>query len=160
MPVRFAEKKDLERVNALRRQVNGLHVAGRPDIFKPGFPKELRDYVFTVFNDPRQAIVVNERDGVIRGYAVLHHITRPETPYMYERDYLDIDEFGVDEACRRQGAAAEMMEFIRAYAKEKGFQKIELNMWEFNQSALAFYEAMGFTTYRRYMELDIGREGS
>ena len=155
MPVRFAEKKDLERVNVLRRQVNDLHVAGKPDVFKPGFPQELRDYIITVFNDPRQAIVVNERDGVIRGYAVLHHITRPETPYMYERDYLDIDEFGVDEACRRQGVAAEMIEFIRAYAKEKGFDKIELNMWEFNQTALAFYEAMGFATYRRYMEMDV-----
>ena len=155
MPVRFAEKKDLERVNALRRQVNDLHVAGRPDIFKPGFPKELRDYIFAVFNDPRQAIVVNERDGVIRGYAFLNHITRPETPYMHERDYLDIDEFGVDEACRRQKVATEMMAFIREYAKEKGFAKIELNMWEFNRTALAFYEAMGFATYRRYMEADV-----
>ena len=155
MPVRFAEKKDLERVNALRRQVNDLHVAGRPDIFKPGFPKELRDYVFTVFDDPRQAIVVNERDGVIRGFAVLHHITKPESPYSYEKDYLDIDEFGVDEACRRQGVAAEMMDFIREYAREKGFAKIELNMWEFNRSALAFYEAVGFTTYRRYMETNV-----
>ena len=155
MPVRFAEKKDLERVNALRRQVNDLHVAGRPDIFKPGFPKELRDYIFAVFNDPRQAIVVNERDGVIRGYAFLNHITRLETPYMHERDYLDIDEFGVDEACWRQGVATEMMAFIRVYAKEKGFAKIELNMWEFNRTALAFYEAMGFATYRRYMEADV-----
>ena len=155
MPVRFAEKKDLERVNSLRRQVNDLHVAGRPDIFKPGFPKGLQQYIDTVWKDPRQAIIVNERDGVIRGYAFLNHITRPETPYMYERDYLDIDEFGVDEACRRQGVAAEMMEFIKEYAREKGFDRIELNRWEFNRSALAFYEAVGFATYRRYMEMDV-----
>lgn len=155
MPVRLAEKKDLDRVNALRRQVNDLHVAGKPEVFKPGFPKELQEYIYTVWKDPRQAIVVNERDGVICGFAVLHHITRTETPYMYERDYLDIDEFGVDEACRRQGVAAEMIGFIREYAKEKGFQKIELNMWEFNQTALAFYEAVGFTTYRRYMEAEV-----
>ena len=155
MPVRFAEKKDLDRVNVLRRQVNDLHVAGRPDIFKSGFPKGLQQYIDTVWKDPRQAIVVNERNGAVCGYAFLNHITRPETPYMYERDYLDIDEFGVDEACRRQGVAAEMIDFIRAYAKEKGFGKIELNMWEFNRTALAFYEAVGFATYRRYMEMDV-----
>ena len=114
--------------------------------------------IFTVFNDPRQAIVVNERDGVIRGYTVLHHITKPESPYSYEKDYLDIDEFGVDEAFRRQKVATEMMEFIKKYAREKGFHKIELNMWEFNQTALAFYKAIGFFTYRRYMELDVGKE--
>ena len=29
------------------------------------------------------------------------------------------------------------------------------NMWEFNQDALAFYEAAGFKTFRRYMEMMI-----
>ena len=41
------------------------------------------------------------------------------------------------------------------YAKEKGLHRIELNMWEFNQGALAFYEATGFVTFRRYMEMFI-----
>ena len=72
---------------------------------------------------------------------------------MKERDFLDIDEFCVDEVFRRQGIASAMIEFIRRFAKEKGFHRIELNMWEFNEGALAFYEAVGFRTYRRYMEM-------
>ena len=72
---------------------------------------------------------------------------------MYERDFLDIDEFCVDEACRRQGVASAMIRFIRDFAKERGYHRIELNMWEFNREALAFYEAAGFTTFRRYMEM-------
>ena len=152
MSVRLAKENDLDRVNELRRQVNDLHVKGRPDIFKPGFPKELSDHVYTIWSDPRQRIVVCERDGVISGYAVLNHITRPETPFMTERDYLDIDEFCVDEAYRRTGVGTELMQFIRSYAEELGFSRIELNMWEFNADALAFYEEIGFTTYRRYME--------
>ena len=153
MPARFAKEEELPRVNELRKQVNDLHVAGRPDVFKPGFPDELRNYLYTIWNDPEQEIVVDEKDGVLRGFAVLHHIVKPENPFMHVRDFLDIDEFCVDEACRRQGAAREMIDFIRDYAKEKGFHRIELNMWEFNQDALAFYEAMGFSTYRRYMEM-------
>ena len=43
MSVRFAKKEELPRINELRKQVNDLHVAGRPDIFKPGFSEELRD---------------------------------------------------------------------------------------------------------------------
>ena len=76
MSVQLAKENELERVNELRRQVNDLHVKGRPDIFKPGFPKELSDHVYTIWSDPRQRIVVCERDGVISGYAVLNHITR------------------------------------------------------------------------------------
>ena len=155
MTVRFAAEEDLPRVNELRRQVHALHAAGRPETFKEGFPDELRDHLYTIWNDPEQEIVVAELGGTVCGFAVLHHIVRPETPFMYERDYLDVDEFGVGPAFRRQGAASQMVDFIRGCARERGFGRIELNMWEFNREALAFYEAAGFTTYRRYMELPV-----
>ena len=155
MAIRFAVREDLDRVNELRKQVNELHVQGKPEIFKPGFPDELRDHIYIIFDDPLQKIVVEENDGVIRAFAVLHRILRPETPFMFPRDYLDIDEFCVDQSCRRQGIAAEMIRFIRDHAKSEGFERIELNMWEFNQDALEFYEAVGFTTYRRYMEMKL-----
>ena len=74
---------------------------------------------------------------------------------MFERDYLDIDEFGVDESHRRKGVASAMISYIRDYAKKQGYTRIELNMWEFNRDALAFYEAAGFVTYRRYLEMKL-----
>ena len=152
---RFAREEDLERVNELRRQVNDVHVAGRPETFKPGFCDELRDHLFTIWKDPNQRIVVAEQEGKVCGFAVLNHIIRPENPFMYVRDYLDIDEFGVDGNSRRQGAASAMIAFIRDWAKEQGFSRLELNMWTFNYGALAFYEAVGFTTYRKYMEMPL-----
>lgn len=155
MTIRFATERDLEQVNALRRQVNELHVQGKPEIFKPGFSEELQNYIYTIFADPQKSVVVAERDDTIAGYAILNRVRRPETPYMFVREYLDVDEFGVDEACRRQGVASELIAFIRACASREGFDRIELNMWEFNQNALAFYEAAGFQTYRRYMELKL-----
>ncbi len=151
--VRFVREEDLDRVNELRREVNDLHVAGKPDVFKPGFCDELRDYIHVIRADPQKRIVVAELNGQICGFAVLNHIVRPENPFMYERDFLDIDEFGVDENFRRQGVASAMIRFIREYAKENGFRRLELNMWEFNRDALAFYEAAEFRTYRRYMEI-------
>ena len=158
MVVRFAEYGDLERVNELRRQVNELHVQGRPQTFKPGFPKELRDHVYKVFADPEQRIAVCEAEGEIRGFAVLNHVIRPETDYMFERDFIDIDEFCVDENYRRRGIATELIRFCADHARKLGFDRLELNMWEFNSDALAFYEAVGFTTYRRYMELQLRNE--
>ena len=155
MKIRFAEENELNRINELRRQVNDLHVAGKPGVFKPGLSQELQDYIYEIWDDPEKEIVVAELDGVICGFAVLNHFNKPENPFMFERDYLDIDEFGVDEAYRRQGVATTMIDFIRDHAVKKGFHRIELNMWEFNEDALAFYEAAGFTTYRRYMEMFI-----
>ena len=150
--IRFAREEDLPGVNELRRQVNALHVKGKPDVFKPGFSKELEDFLYVIAKDPQIWILVAARDEKVVGFAVLHHIAKPENPFMYERDFLDIDEFCVDEHHRRQGIGTAMMDRIRAFAKEKGFRRVELNMWEFNREALAFYEAAGFHTFRRYME--------
>ena len=153
MEVRFAKENELDHINELRKQVNDLHVKGKPDVFKPGFSDELRDFINVIWNDTEQEIVVAVTDGTICGFAIIHHINKPENPFMKERDFLDIDEFCVDEAYRRKGVATDLITFIKGYAKEKGFHRIELNMWEFNRGALAFYESVGFETYRRYMEI-------
>ena len=155
MIIRFAKEAELDQVHVLRKQVNDIHVEGKPEVFKAGFGAELRNFIYDIWADPEQKIVVADMDGMICGFAVLHHINRPENPFMKERDFLDIDEFCVDAGHRRKGVASEMISFIKNYAREKGFHRIELNMWEFNQDALAFYEASGFKTYRRYLEMFI-----
>ena len=153
--IRFAKENELARVNELRKQVNDLHVEGKPEIFRAGFNDELRDFIYKIWKDPEQKIVVAELNGVVCGFAILHHIHRPENPFMRERDLMDVDEYCVDKEYRRQGIATKMISFIRNYTKEKGIKRLELNMWEFNQDALAFYEAVGFKTYRRYMEMKV-----
>ena len=155
MVIRFAKEDELEKINVLRKQVNDLHVEGKPDVFKPGFSEELQNYVYYIFKDPEQKIVVADKDGELCGFAILHHIYKPENPFMKVRDFLDIDEFCVDEKHRREGIATALVDFIKNFAKEQGYHRLELNMWEFNQDALAFYEAAGFETFRRYMEMFI-----
>lgn len=153
--IRFAKETELEQINKLRKQVNDLHVKGKPEIFKSGFSEELKNYVYDVFYNERKKIVVCDCDGIIAGFAILNHISKPESPFSYARDFLDIDEFCVDVHYRRQGIATRMIQYIQDYAKNEGFDRIELNMWEFNQEALAFYESIGFTTYRRFMEIKL-----
>lgn len=150
--IRFAEKKDLERVNELRRQVSQVHANGRPDIFRAEFRSEMRDLIYSIWESENKDIIVAVQDNIICGFACVQYITKPESPYSLERKYYQVAEFGVDENYRRQGIGRELFQYIRADAKKKGFNRIELDMWEFNEGALKFYEAVGFRTYRRYME--------
>ncbi|MBE6935899.1 MAG: GNAT family N-acetyltransferase [Ruminococcaceae bacterium] len=152
--VRIATIEDLPRVNELRQQVNDLHVAGRPHHFKAGFPEELQEHA-KVYLEENHDILVAEREGVICGFACVSYVERAETPYSYARRYYEIEEFGVDPAYHRQGVATELFAYMKEEARTRDFERIELNMWEFNASALAFYEAMGMKTYRRYLELEL-----
>ena len=152
MVIRMAQASDLPRVNELRRQVNDVHVAGKPEMFRPGFTEALQQHVYTLYGSEGHDILVAETEQGIVGFACIKLVDRPETPYRRAQRYLDVDEFGVDERCRRQGIGRALFARIREVAQERGVQRIELNMWEFNEGALRFYEAIGFSTYRRYME--------
>ena len=100
-------------------------------------------------------ILVAERDGIICGFACVAYIDLPESPYRYARHFYHVGEFGVDTAFHRQGVATELVTFMKQDAKEKGFNQIELDVWEFNPEARAFYEAVGFECIRRYMEMKL-----
>lgn len=150
--VRFARKEDAEAVNALRKEVNDLHVQGRPDLFKPGFGPELKQHVLTYLEENENCYAaVEEQEGRIRGMVMVDYIRRPEGPYSYERAFCHIAEICVAEAFRRQGVGKALMDFVKEDAREKGFQRIELDVWSFND-ALSFYEAEGFTVFRRFLE--------
>lgn len=59
--------------------------------------------------------------------------------------------FGVGEGHRRQGIGRALFAAIRDAARERGLTRIELDVWAFNESAVRFYESIGFHTYRSYM---------
>lgn len=153
--VRFAEERDLARVNELREQVSDLHANGRPDIFKPGFCRELQDRVYALWQSEDSDVLVAERDGVICGVACVEYLTKQESPYCQARRIYYITEFGVDSAFHRQGVGRELLEFMREDARARGFARIELDVWAFNEDAIRFYEAMGFQTFRRFMEWNL-----
>lgn len=157
--VRFAEEGDLPQVNELRRQVSDLHAKGRPDIFKPGFCQELQDRGHEMWRAEDSDVIVAEREGVVCGMACVEYLIRAESAYAQERKTYYVTEFAVDEAYQRRGVGRELLAFLREDARKRGFSRMELDVWEFNAGARDFYEALGFHTFRRFMEWDLEDEG-
>lgn len=153
--VRFAGEEELEEVNRLRMQVNELHCNGRPDIFRPDGWEFIKDFLYVRFREEESGVIVAVDGQEVVGFAVVQFMHTPDTPYKRARDFYHVEEFGVDEKHRRQGIATALMEFVKADARARGFQKVELDMWQFNEVALQFYESVGFSTMRRYMEMEV-----
>lgn len=158
--VRQARREDLPRVNELRKMVNDIHVENRPDIFKAGFPKELQDYIYDRLEEENTDILVAEMDGVICGFASIAYVNRPETPFSRPRKFCDVGEFCVDSAYCRKGVGTALITHIKERARSRQINRIELNVWEFNEGAQRFYENVGFRVFRRDMEIDCSTEGS
>lgn len=153
--VRYATRDELEQVNKLRRMVNDVHISGRPDIFRADFCDELKEHIYQKFDGDNSDVLVALTDNKICGFAAVEYINKPISPYTLARSYYHIEEFGVDLDYRRMGVASSLIRFIRGDAAKRGYNRIELDMWEFNESALEFYNTIGFKTYRRYMELEV-----
>ena len=151
--VRPADYEELARINEIRRYVNDVHVAGRPDTFRPGFCQELEQVLYRRYETENWNILASVVDGKIAGFATVEYLDRPESPYNLARRMYHVEEFGVDPAFHRMGVATALVEYMKRDAAQRGYPRIELDMWEFNQGALAFYENVGFQTYSRYMEL-------
>ena len=61
--VRPARFQELARVNEMRAFVNDVHVAGRPDTFRPGFCRELEQILYKRFEAETWNILVALLDG-------------------------------------------------------------------------------------------------
>lgn len=157
--VRPARREELETVNVIRRQVNDLHAQGRPDIFKPGFAEDIRRRVVEFHEREDADVLAAVCGGEICGFAMINLVDRPETVYGYARRYYHVDEFGVDGGHRRLGAGRALVAYMKKDALRRGYDRIELDMWAFNEGAMRFYEACGFKVYRRYLEMtDLSEE--
>lgn len=152
MVIRQAREADKQAVNELRKQVLLVHAAGKPEFFPASFSSELAYHLNILFMQENAEVLVAESSGELLGFACIEFVDRPGSPYRMPVRYCHVIEFGVDERHRRQGIGRALFGAIRERAENRGFSRIELDMWEFNEGALRFYESLGFRTYRRYME--------
>jgi len=66
--------------------------------------------------------------------------------------YVSVDELAVDEKYRRSGIGRSLMDHVHNWTREKGLNILQLGVWEFNRSAVEFYEQLGYRTIMRKME--------
>lgn len=153
--IHYARPDELERVNELRNMVREIHATARTDMFHKAGNDEYIGQVVAEYNSDEFDILVAEVNGVICGFAVVECFNKPASLYRMARQIYRIVDLGVDENYRRQGVATKLVDTIRKDAIDKGFLRVELEMWEFNNEAICFFEKEGFNTFRRFMEMKL-----
>ena len=153
--IRFGTSKDIEIVNVMRKQVNELHVKGEPKIFKPGFSEALKNYINEFVDSDNKKLVVYEENDSVLGYAMIEFLIKPETAYRYELKFLEVNELGVMDGYQHKGIGKKIMDYIIELAKKNKVNRVELDVWTFNDNACKFYNKYGFTSYRNYLKLEL-----
>lgn len=147
--VRYSVSSDAEAVYRLLQIIAKLHKDARPDMFPNLESKYTLEEVRQRLSKEDNGVFVSEIDGEVNGYIFCDIITEGCGSTLY------IDDLCVDPSVHRQGIASKLMDRAREYAREKKCRMVMLNVWEFNESALAFYEKYGFSTRTRHLEMPL-----
>lgn len=150
--IRNAEEKDWAAVTAIMSQVQEMHVAWRPDIYKPN-PEMIPQAVFAKILESGTCYVAQAEDKVV-GVMLVAFCHSGNASHV-ERDVLYIDSMAVAQAYRGQGIGHAFFEKARQICQERKMQSIELQVNAENQAAYAMYRSCGFTERAIKMELPV-----
>ena len=149
--IRKANKNDIGRIIELLHQVDMVHHAIRPDLFKSNTTKYNEQELETLLGDDSKPIFVYD-DGEVLGHAFCQITEVKDDKLLQDIKTLYIDDICVDEKARGKHVGKELYEFVRDYAKSIGCYNITLNVWEGNDAALSFYRNLGMKVQKTGME--------
>lgn len=157
MIIKEATKNDLEKIILLLQQVSELHYINRADIFKRKSKNDMKEYAIENLENSEKKIIV-ATDETLRIYGILIYKVKEVKCHVNLKPSktLWIEELCVDEKYRENGIGKMLMLEAQKTAKKLNCKRIELNCWEFNETAIKFYEEIGMETQRRIMEKKVG----
>ena len=158
--VRPATVDDYNTVCALFDEVDRLHREHLPHIFRqPEEAAREKDYYLGLIADENVALLVADVDGSPVGFG--HAILRdaPGMPIFVPRRYAAIDSLVVKSGFRNRGIGRALVDRVQEWALAKGAGSIELNVYEFNETAISFYEGLGYRTLSRKMSKELKKAG-
>lgn len=147
--VRQASVDDAEAVLGLLYIIGDLHRNGRPDMFPDLVSKYNLNQVKDRLSMDQSGVFVAEFDNSVVGYVFCDIIKEGDGHTLY------VDDLCVDPNSRRLGIGHALMDCAAAYGRDKDCRFLMLNVWEFNESAVNFYENYGLKTRTRHMEMKL-----
>lgn len=154
MKVRKAEMKDKDEVIKILMQMQELHRKNRPDIFKEQNKKEVeKEFNETMENPEKNIIVVTDIDNKVSGVCIFNVKEIKENPNLKDAKILHVGKIGVDIQKQRKGLGKLMMNEMKKIANDLNCDRIELNCWSFNETAIEFYKSQNMKIQRLNFEI-------
>lgn len=159
MPIRNATPDDFDAVQALYRQLleyeaNDLNHDVKPDFAETDYGIEcLRGFVTD--NVGTMAIVYEDTDGVVKGYASLRDVPALEIAHKNTEKQCEIETLCVDQSCRDQGIGKQLIAECKRIAIENGYTNLKIVTLVNNDRAKNLYESCGFNEREVIYELDL-----
>ncbi len=151
--IRLASAQDIEALCKLYHEFHEFHVRGVPDRLRSleanSDNAELTSTLKKIISSDDSAIFVAEVEGKTRGLAEVYLREDKVNPAVVSHRYAHLQSLLVTDDLRRQGTGKSLVQTAEKWAKDKGATEMRLDIWEFPEGPLRFYEKLGYRTLRR-----------
>lgn len=151
--IRPAVIRDYSSLCDLMKIVDQLHSDHFPDRYKVPEDNKVRslEYIRETIVGPNSRIFIAESGKKPVGFIVVVVVETSDFPILVKRKFAVIDNIGVHPENRKQGLATALMNAAEGWAKEKGAQNMELNVYLFNTNAQFLYNKLGYSPISQKM---------
>jgi ribosomal protein S18 acetylase RimI-like enzyme len=151
--VRVASQADYAALGPVFTEAERFHRDALPHVFRPPpglFPPEplFRQWA----NGPHSAVLVADDTGDLVGFVTIRTDSAPAEEILQPRAFAVVDLLAVRSDRQRRGIGRSLMEAAHRWAGQRQLGHVSLNVWEFNQPGISFYQALGYQTVSRRME--------
>ncbi len=151
--IRRAVPTDSDGILALLSQVEAIHQKGRPDLFRVNGTKYTAAELCEIMADSERPIFVAVDGERVLGYIFGIITETKDSTMLFDMKTIHLDDVCIDESCRGEGVGGALMEHVTTWAKSIGCNRMDLDVWEFNDGARRFYERFGFVTQKLRMDM-------
>lgn len=147
MQVRRAEVGEVDRLADLWAAMHAHHAPLAPEVapvraLEDSWRRRRAQYAEWLQSDDA-ALMVAQDGGALVGYAVVRVGAGPATWDIGER-VAELESLSVAERGRGRGVGAALVQAARAFARERGAQRLTVSVVHNNEGALGFYAREGF----------------
>ena len=106
-------------------------------------------HIASIVEDENACLWIAEHEEQTIGILEIAIRETRDIPILVPRRYAAISTIAVSQAHRGKGIGRALPETAEHWARARNATQIELHVWEFNEGARAFYEALGYRTASR-----------
>lgn len=151
--VRQAQPADFPAIDAMWSLVNRAHVEAHPEQLRLLDSAHLQKHFDDLLATESARVFVAEQDGEIAGFIAVRALEAPPVPALVPRTTAYVDIIAVDERVRSQGLGRLLMTTALDWARSNGIGELELDVFDWNTGAIAFYETLGMRSKTRRMSV-------
>jgi len=153
--IRPAGKEDYAGICYLLEQVDWMHIEWYPEYFQPAAPNPTRPESFIqafINNADADVLLAIDEAGLV-GLCMVE-VERPGSLAIQRgRAHVNVDVLVVEYNHRGKGIGRALMEAAKDWAENRTIFEVQLQVYDANEAALAFYEGEGFEPLRHTYRL-------